>query len=317
MRIADAAGWCGVIASLASLAALVPAPWIGAFPLALGVLGTATIGIGHGALDHDLPRMLRGASRATSVRIAAAYLAVLAAGFAAFCAAPPLMLYAFIALSLYHFALGDADFARRYVTAASARMSRPGSAWLAGALPFVVPALAHPAAVAAGFAAVLAPLPAQLPAALAVSAPAALGAIGLLVAVESARRLRLPLQGGSAWWALELPAAFAAFIAAPPLTAFLLYFAFWHALRHVVVLADAAGYDVRAPWPALASVAAGMTAKLTPMTLGAFGILLAGAALSRGRIPLPAVVIGLTFATTVPHVACVAFLRRTLSAKSA
>ena len=325
-----------------ALAALLP---IGAvtplFPVELGVatfaLGTLAVGMAHGAVDHLVPlRGAPGVSLRRSIAVVSVVYAVLgAAVVAAFFAAPVAAFVGFIALTWLHWGQGDV------ATLAIAGVDHlPTSAerWLAlvvrGGLPMGVPLLAHPEEyrlvaewivglflVDAGAAATAVdPLfaPAVRIGVGVGMAAATLASVGL-----GYRRVRIGREAGG-WrcdpggWRRdvgELAVLWAWFLLAAPVFAIGVYFAVWHALRHVgrLVLVDPAAASAAAAGDAVGALAR-FGRDAAPLTLGGFLVVGAvGFAVPAGVAApgdLLAVSLVAIAALTLPHVVVVAWLDR-------
>ena len=248
----------------------------------------ALLGLPHGAVDHLALGWSRGTRDAAPVGLLVAYAlgAVLVA--AAALAAPVPAVLVLLLLSAAHFAEGEVAF--------DELRGGPGLRLPAAALGTAVvalPLLLRPEQVRGIVAALDPALPGvlaelRLPV-LAVTGALVLG--GLLVGVRA--RAWLPTA--------ELALVVAAALVAPALLVFAAWFGAWHAPRHLVRLLDlqpdgAAGERVR-------RLALGALAP-TAAALAGLGVL---AATGRG---LPAAVLVVLLALTVPHAAVVARLRR-------
>lgn len=238
------------------------------------------------------------------------YAAVVGAGFATFLAAPLPLLGVFLVVSIFHFGAGDVAFADRYAGVRGGRHARLRMIAL-GALPIVIPVLAHPRAALA-----------LLPNCAAVSALlsdewsavryALLGAAAIAVLGETLKRARQPATPG--WFRWELPLAFVAFVSAPPGVAFFCYFGGWHAARHTLRLAEAYGVDpyndslFRSARPLAA-----FARRALPMTATAISLSVVLAAFFARTVPLSVVTAALAFAVTVPHTFAVRFFNRAIA----
>ncbi|WP_424013731.1 Brp/Blh family beta-carotene 15,15'-dioxygenase [Halorubrum xinjiangense] len=325
-----------------ALAALLP---IGAvtplFPVELGVatfaLGTLAVGMAHGAVDHLVPlRAAPDVSLRRSIAVVSVVYAVLGgAVVAAFFAAPVAAFVGFIALTWLHWGQGDV------ATLAIAGVDHlPSSAerWLAlvvrGGLPMGVPLLAHPEEyrlvaewivglflVDAGAAATAVdPL----------FAPAVRIGVGVGMAAATLASVALGyrrVQSGrdaDGWrcdpggWRRdvgELAVLWAWFLLAAPVFAIGVYFAVWHALRHVgrLVLVDPEAASAASAGDAVGALAR-FGRDAAPLTLGGFlvvgavGVSVpAGVAAAGDLLAVSLVAIA---AMTLPHVVVVAWLDR-------
>ena len=302
MRLVDAVAWFGPAALvLCAFGAASPTAASAAAILAVGT--TVTLGVGHGALDHELPHQLGRAARSATMRIAAVYAGIMGLGFAAFLAAPLPMLGVFLVISVFHFGTADVAFSERY---AGVRCRYPRLRTIAlGAFPIAVPVLAQTQAVLAliPHAHILRVLQSNEATTirLALLGCAALATLGPTVA-----RVRRP--GAPVWYRYELALSFAAFVWAPPGVAFFAYFGAWHAPRHLLRLAAAYGVD---PYARLdigsARHLAGFVRRALPMSATALGLAAVVCALLAPTMPLTMVATALGFAVTVPHTFAVRF----------
>lgn len=234
-------------------AVFAPRGWAPAVELQLVALiaAVAVFGVPHGALDPLVGR------RWLAPRLGprwwapfhAAYVLLAAAVVTGWALAPAATLVGFLAASAVHFGLGDVDRTRspRYLAWAEV-LAR-------GAAPVVVPAAAHPAAVAQAFAWVT---PAASPADLAAVVRAA-SALARWAVVPACVAFALA-HGAGAFRAarasdadctaarrrvahrtdaLECLAVPAVAAALPPFLAFLAYFCLLHSARHALTLAAA------------------------------------------------------------------------------
>jgi Brp/Blh family beta-carotene 15,15'-monooxygenase len=306
VRVVDAVGWFGP-AGLALCTLGVVSPFAASAAIALAVATTLTLGVGHGALDHELPERLRRAPRSVTLRIAVAYAALVGAGFAAFLAAPLPMLLIFLAVSVAHFGAADIAFANRYAGVHETQHALLRQIAL-GLFPIVVPVVAHPEAVLS-----LMPDLSLSVAAFGTTGGhvrfALLVAVGVAVIAQTYARIRE--RGVPRWYRYELGIAFIAFVIAPPVVAFFMYFGAWHAARHAMRLAEAYGVDSKAaiPSPAVWSLAA-FALRALPMTAAALAIAASAFVLFARVLPLAIVAAALAFAVTVPHTFAVRFFNR-------
>ncbi len=306
MRVVDAVGWFGP-AGLVLCTIGVVSPLAASAATALAVATTLTLGVGHGALDHELPERLRRAPRSVTLRIAVAYAALVGAGFAAFLAAPLPMLLLFLAVSVAHFGAADIAFAHRYAGVHETQHAVLQQIAL-GLFPIVVPVVAHPKAV-------LSLMPGASVSVVSFGTAGAhvrfafLVAVGLAVIAVTYARMRK--RGAPRWYRYEVAIAFIAFVVAPPVVAFFIYFGAWHAARHALRLAEAYGVDAQAviPSPAVRSLAA-FALRALPMTAAALAIAGAAFVLFARVLPLAIVAAALAFAVTVPHTLAVRFFNR-------
>ncbi|PHQ38491.1 Brp-like protein [Halorubrum persicum] len=319
----------------AALAALVP---IGAvtplFPVELGVatfaLGTLAVGMAHGAVDHLVPlRAAPGVSLRRSIAVVSVAYAVLGgAVVAAFFVAPVAAFAGFVALTWLHWGQGDVA---ALAVAGVEHLPTSAERWLAlvvrGGLPMGVPLLSHPdeyrlvAEWVVGLflvepgAAAAAVEPLLVPA-----ARLAVGGVVLAATLSSVGLGYARVRGGASrrGWLRdvgEVAVLWAWFLLAAPVFAIGVYFALWHALRHIgrLVLVDPEaataleGGDGRRSLARFARDAA-------PLTLGGFAALVGvGLAVPAGVAApgdlLAASLVGIA-ALTLPHVVVTAWLDR-------
>ena len=311
------------LVALLPLGALTPL-----FPVELGVatfaFGTLVVGMAHGAVDHLVPLRAGETSLRRSIAVVSVVYAVLGgAVVVAFFTAPVAAFVGFIALTWLHWGQGDVA---ALVVAGVEHLQTPATRGLTlvvrGGLPMGVPLLAHPreyrvvtewvvGLFVTDAAAAVDPLfvPATRVAVGASMAGATLVSVGLgyrRVRAGASRRGWLRDVG-------ETAALWAWFLLAAPVFAVGVYFAAWHALRHVgrlaLVDADAtaalADGDVRGALWRFARDAA-------PLTLGGF-LVVGGVALAvPSGVAAPGDVLGVSLvaiaAMTLPHVAVVAWL---------
>jgi Brp/Blh family beta-carotene 15,15'-monooxygenase len=190
---------------------------------AILVGGVALVGMPHGSFDHLVARRALRARLGWSwwVAFAVGYGALAGLVWAGWRVAPAATLTLFLALSVLHFGLGDAD------AASVAGLGRRAGAVIArGALPVLLPLSFHRAAV----------MPFM-------TALAGSGAAADAMLID-ARWLLLPWGLCLvAWWPdaaraerREALALMAAFVLLPPLLAFALYFCVCHSVRHLLRL---------------------------------------------------------------------------------
>lgn len=205
-------------AAALAMAAASPLLW-SVQPEALAVAATALIllGVPHGAVDHRVARPLlrRRLGRAWFVGFTATYLGAAGLVLAGWWLAPVASLGVFLAISVWHFGLEDAE-GRGIV----ARLAR-------GGMPVALPVLIHPERTERFFEV------------LATTELAIVGATTLawawlpLLALHAAGIL-----GRGAWReGVEVGALLLIFAASPPLAAFAFYFLVVHSPRHAAELA--------------------------------------------------------------------------------
>jgi Brp/Blh family beta-carotene 15,15'-monooxygenase len=179
----------------------------------------------HGAVDHLVPAWARGRPLGgrERLRLLAAYVGVSVAGVGLWLAAPRAALELFLAVAVVHWGTAELWWfpdVRRPLAFAAAR----------GLVPIVVPAVAHPGAVAAAMEELLRPFVA-VPPDLAPGGPIRMAAAVALSVVGVAGAGRRPRE------VLELAGLAAFFAIVDPVFAVGLYFMAWHSWRHVLRLA--------------------------------------------------------------------------------
>ncbi|MPR00382.1 hypothetical protein GB931_21150 [Modestobacter sp. I12A-02628] len=302
-RTARACSTVGVAGVLAVLVAQLVAPGaVAAAGVPLALIGIV-LGVPHGAVDHMVPFWTSGRrpDRAALARVLTGYLLVAAAAATALLVLPTVTVLVFLVVSAVHF--GTAE-----VAVAAERAGRPTP----GPTQEVLLAAAHGAAVVVlpvalwpgESAAVLG----RLAPALSVPAPPVLRAALLLVLAglvlaAVVHLLRLHRTGQTA----ELLLVVALFAVVPPLAAFGVYFAGWHALRHTGRLLGLPGRDGAVPSAGRAVARLALHAALPTAVTLAVVVVLVG-----GRAPDAAVgvALGVLVALTFPHVRSVALLDR-------
>lgn len=282
-----------------ALAVLLCGAALGGVPLGAGVQyavllgGMALVGIPHGSFDHLVARPL------LAPRLGAWWWAPFGVGYLALAGlvglawllAPAWTLAAFLAGSVVHFGLGDAEGS-----------ATGGPRWVSvlalGTMPVLLPAVLHPVAAAPVLAAMAhVPLPAMLGA---LDAGWWLvlpwGALFGWMLVEAIRHRRP--------WA-ESVAMLAAFVLLPPLLAFGLYFTAGHSMRHTLRLGA---------WHDRVRGRAAMRWLLRGMVPAAGIALVALAGLGLAARDWPADVLAPVFqaiaALTLPHMVVTAFLEQ-------
>jgi Brp/Blh family beta-carotene 15,15'-monooxygenase len=318
-----------------ALAALLP---IGAvtplFPVEVGVatfaLGTLVVGMAHGAVDHLVPlRGAPGVSLRRSIAVVSVVYAVLGgAVVAAFFAAPVAAFVGFIALTWLHWGQGDVA---TLAIAGVEHLPTSAERWLAlvvrGGLPMGVPLLAHPEEYrlvaewtvglflvdAGAAAAAVEPL----------FAPAVRVGVGVGMAAATLASVGLGYRrvksgrdpGGWRRDVGELAVLWAWFLLAAPVFAIGVYFAVWHALRHVgrLVLVDPEAASAASAGDAVGALAR-FGRDAAPLTLGGFLVVGAVGVSVPAGVAAPGDLLAVSLvaiaAMTLPHVAVVAWLDR-------
>ena len=201
------------------------------FQLTLLAAAVALFGLPHGALDLALVQGASGGSWCALVAAIAVYLVVSAAVLTLWLTAPVVALFAFLAVAIVHFGLGDTEdlqgFQRAFEVVAR------------GGFVGIAPLVFHPQTTSNLFALLVKPsATAGLDSTINTIMPATgwLWAGCLLVAILW--RVR---QGAPGWLpaSAELLLTTAVFAVFHPLAAFLLYFCFVHSVRHIADLGAA------------------------------------------------------------------------------
>lgn len=264
------------------------------------------VGLPHGALDHLIGRALLSARFGSRwwLPFALGYVGAGATVAALWIFAPLASLVVFLLFSAAHFGWDDPMWLPT-TSGWTAALER----YAVGALPILLPILAHPGEVTVIFSWLM-------PSGVALE-PTAVAAAGWLVAAAllptlAVRSLRLFRGGASAHAsAAEMSALVVLHVACSPLIAFLTYFCGWHSMRHALELAEqlapgrpSLGLRLfgRAALPLTATtvVAAIVAAPL----LGAFKA-------QPSEVLATLVFVGLSV-LTVPHMGMMAMARRTV-----
>lgn len=315
------------LAALLPLGAITPL-----FPVEFGVavfaLGTLAIGMAHGAVDHLVPLRANGMSLRRSVVVVSVVYAVLGGGVvAAFFLEPVVAFVGFIALTWVHWGQGDVAALRvAGVDHLPTTAERVLALFVRGGLPMGVPLLSHPgeyrlvaewtvglfvadAAVAA--AAVDPVFTATTRAVVGVSM-----GVATLVAVGVGGRRVWRGEAGRRGWLRdtgEVALLWAWFLLAAPVFAIGVYFAVWHALRHVgrLLLVDERAAAALADGETTAALRL-FARDAAPLTIGGFAVVGAVAAIAPSGIAAPGDLLAASLvaiaALTFPHVAVVAWL---------
>ncbi len=325
--------WFALYPALA-LAALLP---IGAatplFPVELGVvafaLGTLSVGMAHGAVDHLVPLRAADCSFRRSVAVVSVAYAVLGgAVVAAFFVAPVAAFVGFIVLTWLHWGQGDVA---ALVVAGVEHLPTPAERWLSllvrGGLPMGVPLLGGPAEYRLVAEWMVGLFAADAGAAAAavdpVFVPETRLAVGAVMAAATALSVGLGyrrVRGGASrrGWLRdvgEVAVLWAWFLLAAPVFAIGVYFALWHGLRHVgrLVLVDdraAAALEAGETRGALRRFAR----DAAPLTLGGFAVVAAVGLTAPSGVAAPGDLLAVSLvaiaALTLPHVVVVAWLDR-------
>ena len=264
-----------------------------AVQLAVLLGGVVVTGFPHGAFDHLVARPVLAPrlGRAWTAAFGGAYLGLAALVWLGWMLAPAATLVAFLAASIVHFGLGDAEDGL-----APARIPRAAAMLIYGALPLLLPMALHPGEAAPVLAAMAGVPDAAMERALHAATwvlPAWVAGFGW--AMLAAWRERRGVA--------ERLATAACFVLLPPLLAFGLYFAGGHAMRHMLRLG--AWHSPRDParalrWLARTAVPAGIVCAAA----------LAGAALAGLDTTVALLTPGFRIiaALTLPHMVVTAWL---------
>ena len=214
------------------------------------VVSVGLFGLPHGAVDHLIPLRLGDASLERSLAVVGVVYAILGGLYLAVWAlSPAVALLAFLGMTWFHWGQGDA-FALRAFGGGDhlrARSDRWASLVVRGGLPMLVPLLGQPE----GYQRVVNGIIALFdPAATAALAPlfrldtrlalgVGFGVFTLSSLLWTARHVWVgdTSAAGIAWDAVEIGVLWVFFWLVPPVFAVGLYFAVWHAVRHIGRLA--------------------------------------------------------------------------------
>ncbi|WP_280586420.1 Brp/Blh family beta-carotene 15,15'-dioxygenase [Halorubrum sp. Boch-26] len=326
--------WFALYPALA-LAALLP---VGAvtplFPVEVGVatfaLGTLAVGMAHGAVDHLVPlRAATNVSLRRSIAVVSVVYAILGgAVVAAFFLAPVAAFVGFIALTWLHWGQGDVA---ALVVAGVDHLPTSAERWLSlvvrGGLPMGVPLLAHPGEyrLVAEWIVGLFVVDANAAAAAVdpVFVPETRLAVGAFMLAATALSVGLGyrrVRGGASrrGWLRdvgEVSALWAWFLLAAPVFAVGVYFALWHALRHVgrLVLVDDRASAALGDGDLIGALAR-FARDAAPLTLGGFVVVGAVGLSVPAGVAAPGDLLAVSLvaiaAMTLPHVVVVAWLDR-------
>ena len=291
------------------------------------LVSVVVFGLPHGAVDHLVPARLAGVRRRRSYAVVGGVYAVLMAGYLlVWLVAPVVGFVSFILLTWYHWGQGDvyALAAIGGVESLSGRLDRWLSIIVRGGLPMLVPLLSHPDEYRAVATAIVSLFAADAGGALGVVFTAdtrlvagiAFAGVTIASLALGLYRVRQDRLGMHAWRrdVLEVGLLWAYFWVLSPIFAIGVYFAVWHAVRHIGRLAAiddrsltalSAG-ELRAPVGRFARDAAPLTAASLLVFVGLF------VGLSVGIDPdslLAVYLVGIAL-LTLPHVAVVTWMDR-------
>ncbi len=320
------AGPVGVI-SLAIPFSLVFSDLPAAVEFAPFVLSVLLFGLPHGAVDHLVPARLGGVPLGRSLAVVAGVYAVLMAVYLAiWIISPALAMLAFLLMTWFHWGQGDV-FALKTFGGAT-HIQTAGDRWLSlivrGGLPMLVPLVAQPAAYRAvveeliglfdpAAAAALTPL-FRLDIRLALGGLfAGVCGISLLWTVRHIRNADIS-PAGWGWDAVEISLLWLFFWVVPPIFAVGLYFALWHAVRHIgrLAIVDAPSRDALTvgAWPTALGRFYRDAAPLTAVSLLLFVGLYVVVPTDGSLETLLAVYLVGIAVLTLPHVAIVTWMDR-------
>ncbi len=295
--------------------------WVQYLPFAASLL---IFGLPHGAIDHLVPARLAGRDADLQVVLAVVllYLALSGLCLALWSVAPAAAFVLFVCVTVFHWGAGDLHallYSGPDELGGMGSTSRALLLVLRGCLPMLVPLLFFPdayrgvASAAAGlFGADAAALSWAFSPAFRIAVGAALASVAALFFLRAAgdlpRKRRALLLV-----ALETFSLFAFFAVVPPVLAVGLYFALWHAPRHVarLVLLDPAGAShLGAGRPVRALARFGReAAPLTVLALALLvALLLAVPRMSGNPGSLLALYLVLISALTLPHAVIVTLM---------
>lgn len=263
--------------------------------LAAAALGLTTVGVPHGQFDWGMARsrLKPQLGRRWAAAFLGAYLGLAALTLVVWLRAPALGLASFLVFSVIHFGLEDQQAGLGAASAPAA-----ASVVVRGALPFIVPAMAHPDRMAWWVSTLtgadLGPVLAQLDAAVAIMGPVWLcGAVALAV---------LYARAGRSAAVAEWLAASVALAVLPIVPGFLLWFLIGHSPRHLVQVFEAEPGRGRLTW---LMRRLGVGAVVSAAVLVALGYLAHAAS---EMLAIRVAVAGLA-ALTLPHLLTCAFLQ--------
>ncbi|MEM9039665.1 MAG: Brp/Blh family beta-carotene 15,15'-dioxygenase [Actinomycetota bacterium] len=284
-----------------ALVASVSAVWSVPDPVAVSVATAAVIALGipHGALDHLVVETLDGRTDGSRRRFVRNYAAAMAGAGLIWLASPPLALAAFLLISVHHF--GQSDLAHLRLGG----VRQIALQWSRGLLLVGLPLVAHVEVVAP----VIADLGGGDVAAWTwmndrwwMWAGALIvqhAVVGAALVAPSRSRATLVRE------ATAVAALTALFLTAHPLVGFAVYFGLWHALGHLVVLAEVLGVRER-PVRSMISLAAPLTAvSVVGLAVAWVGATMAG----RADLLVPVMFVFVSM-LTVPHLVVVERLWR-------
>ena len=291
------------------------------------VVSIALFGLPHGAVDHLMPLRLGDVALGRSLAVVSVVYAVLGGIYlAVWIVSPALALLAFLGMTWFHWGQGDVFALRAFGDAAHirTRSDRWAALVVRGGLPMLVPLLGQPAGYKRVVTAII-----ELfdPAATATLAPLfrvetrlALGvgfAVFTLTSLLWTARHVLASDtpvAGLAWDAVEIGVLWAFFWLVPPVFAVGLYFAIWHAVRHIgrLAIVDPASREAldAGEWPTALGRFYRDAAPLTVVSLALFAGLYVWVPTDGSVDGLLAIYLVGIAVLTLPHVAVVTWMDR-------
>lgn len=311
--------------------AILLSPLVGRVPETVAylpfLLSVVLFGLPHGAVDHLVPYRLAEMGLWRSIGVVFVIYGLLGGLYAlAWTVDPVVSLAGFILLTWYHWGQGDVYALVGFVR--SEYLGNRIDRWLAiavrGGLPMLVPLLSHPEEYRRVAVAIVELFdPAAVDRLATVFDPDVRLAIGVGFVAIAALSLALGwvrVRSGAGtiealrWDAFEVGLLFVYFWLLPPIFAIGLYFALWHAVRHIGRLSS---IDERS----LSALSAGSigyptrrfaidAAPLTAASLAIFAVLFVGVSAGVDLDSLLAVYLVGIAVLTLPHVAVVAWMDR-------
>lgn len=291
------------------------------------VVSVGLFGLPHGAVDHLMPLRLGDVALGRSLAVVSVVYAVLGGLYLAVWAiSPALALLAFLGMTWFHWGQGDAFALRAFGDAAHirTRSDRWAALVVRGGLPMLVPLLGQPAGYERVVTAIIELFDPAATAALAplfrVETRLALGiGFGLFTLASllwTARHVwasDAPVAG-LAWDAVEIGVLWAFFWLVPPVFAVGLYFAVWHAVRHIgrLAIVDPAAREAldAGEWPTALGRFYRDAAPLTVVSLALFAGLYVWVPTDGSLDSLLAIYLVGIAVLTLPHVAVVTWMDR-------
>ena len=291
------------------------------------VVSVGLFGLPHGAVDHLMPVRLGDAALGRSLAVVSVVYAVLGGLYLAVWAiSPAVALVAFLGMTWFHWGQGDVFALRAFGEAdhIRTRSDRWASLVVRGGLPMLVPLLGQPG----GYRRVVNGIIALFdPAATAALTPlfrldtrlalgVGFGVFTLSSLLWTARHVWQgdTSAGGLLWDAVEIGVLWVFFWLVPPVFAVGLYFAVWHAVRHIgrLAIVDSAARDAlnAGEWPAALARFYRDATPLTIVSLVVFVGLYVWVPTDGSLNALLAIYLVGIAVLTLPHVAVVTWMDR-------